>query len=55
MSEARSQYTLGYTPVRPKTQPTASIYRSIDVIVHRPGLKIIAKDGYYALPVAAAR
>jgi VWFA-related protein len=53
MSEARSQYTLGYTPVRPKTQATASIYRSIDVIVHRPGLKIIAKDGYYALPVAA--
>jgi VWFA-related protein len=55
MSEARSQYTLGYTPVRPKTQPTASIYRSIDVIVHRPGLKIIAKDGYYALPQPAAR
>jgi len=53
MSEARSQYTLGYTPVRPKTQATASIYRSIDVIVHRPGLKIIAKDGYYALPAAA--
>jgi VWFA-related protein len=53
MSEARSQYTLGYTPVRPKTQATASIYRSIDVIVHRPGLKIIAKDGYYALPPAA--
>jgi VWFA-related protein len=53
MSEARSQYTLGYTPVRPKTQATASIYRSIDVIVHRPNLKIIAKDGYYALPVAA--
>ncbi len=55
MSEARSQYTLGYTPVRPKTQQTASIYRSIDVIVHRPGLKIIAKDGYYALPQAAPR
>jgi len=53
MSEARSQYTLGYTPVRPKTQATASIYRSIDVVVHRPGLKIIAKDGYYALPQAA--
>jgi len=55
MSEARSQYTLGYTPVRPKTQTTASIYRSIEVVVHRPGLKIYAKDGYYALPPAAAR
>jgi len=53
MSEARSQYTLGYTPVRPKTQQTASIYRSIEVVVHRPGLKIYAKDGYYALPAAA--
>jgi VWFA-related protein len=53
MSEARSQYTLGYTPVRPKTQTTASIYRNIEVVVHRPGLKIYAKDGYYALPPAA--
>jgi VWFA-related protein len=53
MSEARSQYTLGYTPVRPKTQQTASIYRSIEVVVHRSGLKIYAKDGYYALPAAA--
>jgi VWFA-related protein len=53
MSEARSQYTLGYTPARPKTQQTASIYRNIEVIVHRPGLKIYAKDGYYALPAAA--
>jgi VWFA-related protein len=53
MSEARSQYTLGYTPVRPKTQTTASIYRSIEVVVHRPGLKIYARDGYYAMPAAA--
>jgi len=52
MSEARSQYTLGYTPVRPKT-PTAVAYRDIEVIVHRPGLKIAAKSGYY--PVASAR
>jgi VWFA-related protein len=55
MSEARSQYTLGYTPVRPKTQTTASIYRSIEVVVHRPGLKIYARDGYYAMPAAAAK
>ena len=39
MSEARNQYTLGYTPTRPKT-PTAVAYRSIEVLVHRPGLKV---------------
>jgi VWFA-related protein len=53
MSEARSQYTLGYTPFRPKTQQTATLYRDIEVIVHRPGLKISAKTGYFALPAAA--
>jgi VWFA-related protein len=46
MSEARNQYTLGYTPTRPTT-PTPAAYRSIDVLVDRPGLKIYAKDGYY--------
>jgi len=51
MSEARSQYTLGYTPVRPKTQ-TATLYRDIEVVVHRSGLKVAAKSGYYALPAA---
>jgi VWFA-related protein len=52
MGEARNQYTLGYTPSRPKT-PTAVAYRSIEVVVHRPGLKVYARDGYY--PVVAAR
>jgi VWFA-related protein len=52
MIEARNQYTLGYTPARPKT-PTAVAYRSIEVVVHRPGLKVFAKDGYY--PVVTAR
>jgi VWFA-related protein len=51
MSEARNQYTLGYTPTQPRTPTTA--YRSIEVVVHRPGLKVNAKDGYY--PVVAAR
>lgn len=52
MSEARNQYTLGYTPAPLKT-PTARAYRSIEVLVNRPGLKIYAKDGYYpALPTA---
>jgi hypothetical protein len=51
MSEARNQYLLGYTPTRPKT-PTASSYRSIEVLVDRPGLKVYAKDGYFAAPPA---
>jgi VWFA-related protein len=46
-SDARNQYTLGYAP-----QATAgsSPYRSIEVIVHRKGLKVYARDGYYAIP-----
>jgi VWFA-related protein len=51
MSEARNQYTLGYTPSRPKT-PTAATYRNIEVLVDRPGLKIYTKDGYYPAPAA---
>ncbi|MHB8215081.1 MAG: VWA domain-containing protein [Candidatus Sulfotelmatobacter sp.] len=46
MSEARNEYTLGYTPTRPKT-PTTAAYREIEVVVHKPGLKITAKNGYY--------
>lgn len=45
-SEARNQYTIGYT-----TRSTlANTYRTIEVQVKRPGLKIYAKDGYYPLP-----
>jgi len=51
MGEARNQYTLGYTPVRPKA-PTAAPYHNIEVLVDRPGLKIYAKDGYYPAPPA---
>jgi VWFA-related protein len=44
--EARNQYTLGYT-----TRATASsAYRSIEVRVDHPGLKVYARDGYYPLP-----
>jgi VWFA-related protein len=46
MSDARNQYTLGYTPARPKV-PTSAAYHSIEVRVDKPGLKIYAKDGYY--------
>ncbi len=44
--EARNQYTIGYT-TRANVSGT---YRTIEVRVHRPGLKIFAKDGYYPLP-----
>jgi hypothetical protein len=44
--EARNQYTLGYS-----TRATpSSDYRTIEVVVHRPRLKVYAKDGYYPLP-----
>jgi VWFA-related protein len=51
MNEARTQYTLGYTPTAPKA-PTAVAYHSIEVLVDRPGLKVIAKDGYFPAIVA---
>jgi VWFA-related protein len=51
LSEARNEYTLGYTPARPKT-PTTAAYREIEVVVHKAGLKISAKNGYYPAPVA---
>lgn len=44
--QARNQYTLGY-----QTRSTAAgNYRSIEVRVKRPGLRVYAKDGYYPLP-----
>jgi VWFA-related protein len=43
---ARNQYTLGYT-----TRATASSsYRAVEVKVHRAGLTVLAKQGYYPLP-----
>ena len=43
---ARNQYTLGYTT----RANAANTYRKIDVRVHRGGLQVYAKDGYYPLP-----
>ena len=49
--EARNQYTLGYnTHVSP-----VSTRRTIEVRVHRPGLKVYAKEGYYPLPPAPGK
>jgi VWFA-related protein len=44
--EARNQYTLGYNT----RTAVAGNYRSIEVRVHRPNLRVFAKDGYYPLP-----
>lgn len=46
-SEARNQYTLGYSP---KAVKGGSPYRSIEVLVDQKNLKIFAKDGYYPMP-----
>ncbi len=48
-SEARNQYTLGYTP----KAGAGAAYRSIEVVVARKGVNVYAKDGYY--PIVAQR
>lgn len=48
-SEARNQYTLGYSP---KAVSGASAYRSIEVLVNKKGLNIYTKQGYYPVPAA---
>jgi VWFA-related protein len=42
--QARNQYTLAYTAA--KTDPTKP-YHGIEVRVKRPGLSLLARDGYY--------
>jgi VWFA-related protein len=44
--QSRNQYTLGYNT----SATVASNYRSIEVVVHRPRVRVIARDGYYPLP-----
>jgi len=48
-SDARNQYTLGYSP---KAVKGGSPYRSIEVLVDQKNLKIYAKEGYYPVPAA---
>jgi VWFA-related protein len=47
--QARNQYTIGYVT----RASAASQLRNIEVRVHRPGLIVTAKYGYYPLPPAA--
>lgn len=44
--EARNQYTIGY---RTRSTPS-SMFRRVEVRVHRPRLRVYARDGYYPLP-----
>ena len=46
-AEARNQYTIGYYSHEPMLDGK---YRKLDVRVARPGLTIIAKDGYWPRP-----
>ncbi len=46
--QARNQYTLGYTT----NSAPSSNYRSIEVTVNKPELKVVARDGYYPVPPA---
>jgi Ca-activated chloride channel family protein len=45
--ELREQYLLGYTPGR-SIVAGAHEWRSISVIVRRPGVQVRARDGYVA-------
>lgn len=47
-SEARNQYTLGYTPQAVKG---SAAYRTVEVQVDKAGLNIYTKSGYYPVPV----
>jgi VWFA-related protein len=46
LEEARNLYTLSYTP---QGTDRSKEYHSIEVRVERPGLRVLARDGYYAL------
>jgi hypothetical protein len=48
-SEARNQYTLGYSP---QAVGGSSAYRGIEVLVNKRGLNIYTKVGYYPVPTA---
>lgn len=48
LAAARDEYTLGYNSPTPVTSPA---YRKIEVRVDRPGLTVVAKQGYYPTPV----
>ncbi len=44
--QARHQYTIGYVPTTDRSKD----YHSIEVRIRRPGLTLLARDGYYRIP-----
>lgn len=52
MEEVRSHYELTYAPLNPATDGR---FRRIEVKVARPGVKVFARSGYYALPLINGR
>jgi VWFA-related protein len=46
LEESRNRYTLAYTPAG---TDRSKEYHSIEVRVERPGLKVLARDGYFVL------
>lgn len=48
MEEARTHYELTYSPARSENDGR---FRKIEVKVARPGVKVFARSGYYALPL----
>jgi len=48
MEEARTHYELTYSPARSENDGR---FRKIEVKVARPGVKVFARNGYYALPL----
>jgi VWFA-related protein len=44
--QARHQYTIGYNPTTDRTKD----FHSIEVRIRRPGLTLLARDGYYRIP-----
>jgi VWFA-related protein len=44
--QARHQYTIGYNPTTDRSKD----YHSIEVRIRRPGLTLLARDGYYRIP-----
>ncbi|MFI5174385.1 MAG: VWA domain-containing protein [Terriglobia bacterium] len=47
--QVRNQYELAYSP---KRETVDSVFKSIEVKVSRPGVRIIARQGYYAVSVS---
>ncbi len=46
--ELRQQYLLGYVPSSAGPQPGIEVWRTISVRVAQPGVRVRARDGYYA-------